>query len=458
LKLFAVFVLAVLLVLASIGFILEFPMAYAWSGTVYIRSDGRVEPVGAPVSTTDGVTYVVRDNISVSGFMSGIVIERDNIILDGKGFSVKGSQLLFTRGIYVGERRNVTIKNLIVQGHSIGIDVSESVNVRIQTNNMIDNFIAIQFSRSNHSTIIGNNITGVSGIIIKESLNNIVSENHLIGVGDSVVGQGIGVDGSNNLIIRNTITNYPAGVSLSYASGNNVYANNITLNAIGIDLYEYADNNTVAGNIIANNAFGIRIYRASGNRIYHNNFYRNGEDIDIDDGVINYFDGGYPASGNFWDEHSGNDLFHGENQNIPGSDGIIDKAHQTLSGAIDKYPLAAPFTPLSTITIGESMFNIEIISNSTISNLYINPGEGPFLKFDVSGPSGTKGFSTVTIPKTLLWTDRGWIITVNGQAITNYLELSDEKTHTYTSPTPTQQKQLQSAEQTSYQNTQQPCL
>jgi hypothetical protein len=94
-----------------------------------------------------------------------------------------------------------------------------------------------------------------------------------------------------------------------------------------------------------------------------------------------------------------------ENQDIPGSDGIIDKAYQAPNGIIDRYPLTAPLVPLSTITIGEFMFNIEVMSNSTVSDLYINPDEGPFLKFNVSGPDGTAGFSTVIIPKTLLWAD-----------------------------------------------------
>jgi parallel beta-helix repeat protein len=312
-----VFVLAVLLMLGVVVFMLRIPVACAWSGTVYIRSDGRVEPVGAPVSTTDGVVYLVWDNISVSGYGCGIVIERDNIILDGRGFSVQGLSMYNpTYGVQLVQRNNVTIKNLIIQEHQIGIIASECVNIRIQANNMVDNFLAIQLSLSNHSTIIGNNITGcISGIVIQDSSNNnVVSENYLMGVGDSAtIGTGIGLDGSNNLIMRNTITNYFAdGVALSYASANTIYANNITLNgASGINLYEYADNNTVASNIIAGNGYGIYIYQASGNRIYHNNFYKNGENICIDDGVANHFDGGYPAGGNFWDEYSGDDLFHG---------------------------------------------------------------------------------------------------------------------------------------------------
>lgn len=443
-----VFVTAVLLVLGAFGFMSEIPAAHAWSGTVYIRSDGRVEPTGAPVNTTDGIVYLVWDDISVSGGETGIIIERDNIILDGRGFSVQGSSSMFnpTYGIRLEQRNNVTIKNLAIQGHEIGIIVSESVNVRIQANNMVDNFLAIQLSYSNHSTIIRNNITGcIGGIVIKDSSNNnVVSENYLMGVGESAfTGTGISLDGSNNLIMRNTITNYFAcGVSLSYASTNTIYANNITLNgAAGIELGEYADNNTVAGNIIAFNGYGINIYQASGNRIYHNNFKENGEDIFIDDGVVNYFDGGYPAGGNFWDEHGGDDSFHGENQDIPGSDGIIDTAYQAPNGIVDRYPLAAPITPLPTIAIGELTFNIDVISNSTVSNLYINPDEGPFLRFNVSGPDGTAGFSTVIIPKTLLWTDKGWNITINGEAITNYLELSDEKntylyfTYTHTTKT-----------------------
>jgi hypothetical protein len=39
---------------------------------------------------------------------------------------------------------------------------------------------------------------------------------------------------------------------------------------------------------------------------------------------MNYWDDGYPSGGNYWSDYTGEDLFSGPNQSIPGSDGIGD--------------------------------------------------------------------------------------------------------------------------------------
>ncbi|MEM1551687.1 MAG: NosD domain-containing protein [Candidatus Bathyarchaeia archaeon] len=441
-----------------VGFVFKGSVVRAWVGAVYIKSDGTIEPFGAPINTTDGIVYRLWDNISVSGLMArGIIIERDNIILDGNGFIVHGSQSQLTIGVDLSQRNNVTVKNLNIEGHAFGINLNQSANIKIQAckitnnnwgvdfkystrsilleNNLINNGLAIRLGGSStHNFILRNNVTGAgSGIVIQENCDfTIISENHLNG-SFSETATGIAISASENKILRNTITAYGAsGISISYATKNLIYGNNIILSGAGVDLHEYADNNTIARNMIAFNGFGIYVYMASYNRIYHNWFHQNGVDIEVVDDVIYYFDGGYPAGGNYWPSYSGADAYHGPNQNQEGSDGIIDTPYQTPYGIIDRYPLLSPPAPLPLITLDGSAYIIEVMSNSTVSNLYINPEEGPFIKFNVSGPDGTMGFSRVVIPKELLWTEDGWTITINGQTITDYLELSDtENTYLY---------------------------
>jgi len=59
-----------------------------WTGTVYIRADGSIDPPDAPIITYDNVTYTLTDNIASSD--CGIIILRDGIVIDGAGFSVEG--------------------------------------------------------------------------------------------------------------------------------------------------------------------------------------------------------------------------------------------------------------------------------------------------------------------------------------------------------------------------------
>jgi len=66
------------------------------SGTIYIRADGSVDPDTAPISSVDNVTYTFTNNISDS-----IVVERDNIVVDGANYTIQGKGDLGSTGIYL---------------------------------------------------------------------------------------------------------------------------------------------------------------------------------------------------------------------------------------------------------------------------------------------------------------------------------------------------------------------
>lgn len=56
-------------------------------GTIYIRADGSIDPTTAPIQR-NGDMYTLTDNIT-SDF-DGIMIERNNMTLDGAGYTVEG--------------------------------------------------------------------------------------------------------------------------------------------------------------------------------------------------------------------------------------------------------------------------------------------------------------------------------------------------------------------------------
>ena len=64
------------------------------SGTIYIRADGSVEGT-TDISTVDNVTYTFTDNI----INQSIVVERDNILVDGAGYTVEGTEVSDSKGI-----------------------------------------------------------------------------------------------------------------------------------------------------------------------------------------------------------------------------------------------------------------------------------------------------------------------------------------------------------------------
>ena len=77
------------------------------SSTIYIRADGSIEPQIANITSLDNVIYTFTGDNYYS-----IVIERDNIIVDGADFVLKA---LSGHGINLTGRENVTIRNMKIE-------------------------------------------------------------------------------------------------------------------------------------------------------------------------------------------------------------------------------------------------------------------------------------------------------------------------------------------------------
>jgi len=116
------------------------------SGTVYIRADGSVEGTDK-IFTMNNITYTFTDNIYDS-----IVVERDNILLDGQGYTLQGSGGSGT-GITLSGRSNVTLRNIEINAYWHGVWLNSSSD----------------------NTVSGNNITSNSyyGVLLVSSSNNI---------------------------------------------------------------------------------------------------------------------------------------------------------------------------------------------------------------------------------------------------------------------------------------------
>jgi len=145
---------------------------------IYIRVDGSVDPLAAPIFRS-GDVYTLTDTVHTSA-LNGIVIERNNMILDGAGCVFQGTGS--NTGILIQGRSNVTIKNITVRAFSLGINLSDSLNNVIQANNVRDCEIGIGlFSFSSGNNVSGNNITAIKGygIHIVSSSNNVLTRNNV---------------------------------------------------------------------------------------------------------------------------------------------------------------------------------------------------------------------------------------------------------------------------------------
>jgi len=285
------------------------------SGTIYIRADGSVDPDTAPISSVDNITYTLTDNIvgDVQPTSIAIVVERDDIIIDGAGYTLQGTGAYLSKGIDLTGRTNVRVQNTQIKNFDYGIGLYRSSNNSISENNIAHNGYGISLSSSNYSVVSGNTFTN-NGLIVWDSYQNVVEDNtvnrkplvYLEGAADYTVddaGQvilinctGIRVENlnlsqtsigvqlwetSNSSIADNTIANNRDGIGLRSSSNNGVSGNNITANnGNSIYLWHSSNYNSISGNnITANSFYGIWLdfssnYNSiSGNNITANSFY-----------------------------------------------------------------------------------------------------------------------------------------------------------------------------------------
>jgi len=383
------------------------PAKGEWTGTVYIRADGSIDPPDAPISTVDNVTYTLTGNITSDA--DGIVVERDHIVIDGAGYTIQGPGAYQSKGIDLTGRSNVTIKNCNMRNFWHGIYLRDSSNCTLSGNTITNNYFGIGLSGSSNNSVSGNNITNNNyggiwlsgssnyntvsgnnitnnyyGIGLSGSSNNSVSGNnitnnhygiwHYSSSNNSVSGNnitdnnyyGIWLDSSsNNSISGNTITNTVFGIWLSGligSSNNSVSGNNITNNHYGIWL-SHSSNNSVSGNNITNNWYGIVLSYSSNNTVYHNNLIDNTQQVYFpSSGYSNVWDDGYPSGGNYWSDYIAKGGYDADGDGIGDIPYVIDENNQ------DNYPLMEPYSPLPR-TIDELKAEIEELgSDGEIDN------------------------------------------------------------------------------------------
>jgi parallel beta-helix repeat protein len=241
--------------------------------SIYIRADGSVE--GADKIQRDGNVYTLISDINGS-----IVVERDNVVLNGAGYRLQGDGNV--NGITLDDIRNATVKNLKLSRFNIGIVVMGSNNNEILQITITDSYRGLDLTASENNTVSGNYITN----------NN----------------EGIALENTYNNIVENVITNNSdIGIFLNGAGYNNILGNNIT-----------------------NNKRGIVVSICYDNVIYHNNLVNNVNHVETDnsDGI---WDSG--EEGNYWDDYAGLDS---------DEDGIGDTPYIINENNQDNYPLMKP--------------------------------------------------------------------------------------------------------------------
>jgi len=268
---------------------------------------------------------------------NGIRIDIDNVVIDCNGATIRGSGS--GTGIYVLDRKGITLKNCNVQNYYFGIAFNQSDNNRIVSNNVGANNFGIYLINSDRNTISDNNAfdNRYHGIFAEYSSDLNISSNILQNNGQSgVFGYGAYVryassaEIMDNLISDNSATAAYA-IKLKAFPDALVVTNTIFQNLDNAIQIETSDNLTIIDNNIYSNNRSIYIDSSNNINIFHNNFNNT---LHAFDNGNNSWDNGAVSGGNYWSNYDEET----EGCNDTDNDGYCDMAYAIPPNGTDNFP------------------------------------------------------------------------------------------------------------------------
>ena len=278
-------------------------VAAASSSSVCIQQDGTVTPPTALIQQT-GNTYKLTADID-----DPLIVEKNNIVLDGQGFTIQGSGAQNNQAAISLKCTGVTIENFRVIGWQVGVLGVYDGN-RLVNNDLLGNGYAVSIYASNYQ-VTGNRV-GPERVV---GGNNVFSGNKIV------------------------LGGYVSGFWISNSSGTIIEANNVTFSRLTTTFIS-TDNGDF--------------------KVYHNNFLN----VEENTGgaflfIISYpkpttdkspyWDNGFPSGGNYWSDYAS----RYPNATEIGNSGTGNTAYvnSLASSVVDRYPLMKPYdTSKPTVT------------------------------------------------------------------------------------------------------------
>ncbi len=290
----------------------------------------------------DNEETIILGDWSLNGTV--VLVQHDEVVVENltmkavynSGTSGRGVHLLHTKncqvtncifqcgiGVWLYGANNNVVKNNQISGTGISFPTNAGIKLQQSTNNTINqNTIngyvygyGIFLDYSSENDLIRNQISNnYYEALIKDSNKNCIRENNIstsISIFITPTDQsmlesyGIRLQGSSdNTIIGNSVK-CPKGIRILLSSVNNTIENNFISNSRynGLEFVEDANYNQVKANTIISNGVGVNFWNSSNNIIYSNNFINNDAQISIYSLTdSNSFDNG--TNGNYWSNYN----------------------------------------------------------------------------------------------------------------------------------------------------------
>jgi nitrous oxidase accessory protein len=247
-----------------------------------------------------------------------------------------------------GHALNISADWVSISGITILMDADYSYEAAISlfnaswcvlTKNNVSNHystgILLQYS---HNNVISENMVTRSwyGIQLEESDDNLIEGNILTDDGNAIL---LHVSNGNTVVSNNASANHRNGIMVKSSNNNTIADNTASSNEWGDGIYlSQSESNKIYRNVLTfNSVHGISLWQSSNNTVYHNRIADN--TYQAYDNGDNAWDNGYPSGGNYWGDYLEEDQMCGQDQNLPGGDGIGDLSYNISGGNNrDRYP------------------------------------------------------------------------------------------------------------------------
>jgi hypothetical protein len=271
---------------------------------ISINDNGTISPTILPIERIGSLYYLTGDIYNY-----GISIHCDNIVLDGRNFSLKSNGSLNGEALSISAI-NVTIQNFVIDAVPVAVSLygasgimGEKTETKILNNTIRNCNVAI-------------NCWGPSANSFKENM----LENNKIAI--KIKGEYF----SNgqyfsrgyaclNIVEKNVIKYNEEGLHIEDANQTSIRFNLIEQNQYGAFLNDVEGTNFEMNEFLAN-TYGIHIIApSSSNQFYQNNFENNSEVVTLQgQEQSNYWDDG--SKGNYWSDYNGQGNYVIDEKNV----------------------------------------------------------------------------------------------------------------------------------------------
>jgi len=336
------------------------------SAAIVINADGTVTPPDAPVQR-NGSVYIFSGDVTTD--LDGLLVQRNDSVIIGNGFSILGNGTDVT-GVYLVGVNNVTVTGFNITGFDIGVLLDRVTGCTIMANHLVNNTCHIVLQGASGNTVSGNNadlykpgsLPPCGVLAFGGATNNLVFDNAFY---NGLIGIAFLYSANSNRAVKNGVFNCTSGVFVLQSSNESIVENNLVSSQFGVMFQDcagsgsliegnnvnssqlcgvylnYTSNDIVRGNNVTNGAKGVYAEFSTNITVFHNNLINN-----IDQALNNastvVWNEGYPYGGNYWSNFTDADLYGGPHQNETGSDGIWDHPYVIDGNNIDNYPLTEP--------------------------------------------------------------------------------------------------------------------